>query len=30
VWFCEPIPIFATSGFAAVMDLNAEAEARAA
>jgi len=30
VWFCEPIPIFATSGFAAVMHLNAEAEARAA
>lgn len=30
VWFCEPIPIFATSGFAAVMNLNAEAEARAA
>jgi hypothetical protein len=30
VWFCEPIPIFATSGFAAVMNLEAEAAARAA
>ena len=30
VWFCEPIPIFATSGFAAVMNLGAEAAARAA
>ena len=29
VWFCEPIPIFATSGFAAVMNLNAEARAAA-
>ena len=30
VWFCEPIPIFATSGFAAVMDLGSEAAAKAA
>ncbi len=30
VWFCEPIPIFATSGFAAVMNLSAAAEAEAA
>jgi 2,3-dihydroxyphenylpropionate 1,2-dioxygenase len=30
VWFCEPIPIFATCGFAAVMDVDAMAEARAA
>lgn len=30
VWFCEPIPIFATCGFAAVMNLGAEAAARAA
>jgi 2,3-dihydroxyphenylpropionate 1,2-dioxygenase len=30
VWFCEPIPIFATCGFAAVMKLGAEAAARAA
>jgi 2,3-dihydroxyphenylpropionate 1,2-dioxygenase len=29
VWFCEPIPIFATSGFAAVMNLNTEARAAA-
>ena len=29
VLFCEPIPIFATSGFAAVMNLNAEAKAAA-
>lgn len=25
LWFCEPIPIFATSGFAAVMDVGSEA-----
>jgi aromatic ring-opening dioxygenase catalytic subunit (LigB family) len=30
VWFCEPIPIFATCGFAAVMNLDTEAAARAA
>jgi 2,3-dihydroxyphenylpropionate 1,2-dioxygenase len=30
VWFCEPIPIFATSGFAAVMNLESSAAARAA
>jgi len=24
VWFCEPIPIFATSGFAAVMDVGGD------
>jgi aromatic ring-opening dioxygenase catalytic subunit (LigB family) len=30
VWFCEPIPIFATCGFAAVMNLDAETVARAA
>ena len=30
VWFCEPIPIFATSGFAGVMDLGSEAAAKAA
>jgi 2,3-dihydroxyphenylpropionate 1,2-dioxygenase len=30
VWFCEPIPIFATSGFAAVMNLEEQAAARAA
>jgi 2,3-dihydroxyphenylpropionate 1,2-dioxygenase len=30
VWFCEPIPIFATSGFAAVMDLGTETAAKAA
>jgi aromatic ring-opening dioxygenase catalytic subunit (LigB family) len=30
VWFCEPIPIFATSGFAAVMDLEQESAAKAA
>ena len=30
LWFCEPIPIFATSGFVAVMDVGAAAEARAA
>ena len=29
VLFCEPIPIFATSGFASVMNLNAEAKAAA-
>ena len=29
VLFCEPIPIFATSGFAAVMNLNAEAKGAA-
>jgi aromatic ring-opening dioxygenase catalytic subunit (LigB family) len=30
IWFCEPIPIFATSGFAGVMDLGEAAAARAA
>jgi aromatic ring-opening dioxygenase catalytic subunit (LigB family) len=30
IWFCEPIPIFATSGFAGVMDLGQEAAAQAA
>ena len=30
VWFCEPIPIFATSGFAAVMNLEQESPAKAA
>jgi aromatic ring-opening dioxygenase catalytic subunit (LigB family) len=30
VWFCEPIPIFATCGFAAVMNLETNAAARAA
>jgi 2,3-dihydroxyphenylpropionate 1,2-dioxygenase len=30
VGFCEPIPIFATSGFAAVMDLSSAVEAQAA
>lgn len=30
VWFCEPIPIFATSGFVAVMDVGSAAEAQAA
>lgn len=30
VWFCEPIPIFATSGFVAVMDLDREQKAQAA
>lgn len=30
VWFCEPIPIFATCGFAAVMNLEADAAAKAA
>jgi 2,3-dihydroxyphenylpropionate 1,2-dioxygenase len=30
VWFCEPIPIFATSGFAAVMNLSSTAESKAA
>ena len=30
VWFCEPIPIFATSGFAAVMNLEAQTAAQAA
>jgi hypothetical protein len=30
VWFCEPIPIFATSGFVGVMNLQPEAAARAA
>ena len=29
VWFCEPIPIFATCGFAAVMNLEAEAAVKA-
>ena len=30
LWFCEPIPIFATSGFAAVMDHGEEPAAKAA
>jgi aromatic ring-opening dioxygenase catalytic subunit (LigB family) len=30
VWFCHPIPIFATSGFVAVMDVPSAAEAVAA
>ena len=30
VWFAEPIPIFATSGFAAVMHVDEQAAARAA
>ena len=30
VWFCEPIPIFATSGYAAVMNLGRELAAKAA
>jgi 2,3-dihydroxyphenylpropionate 1,2-dioxygenase len=30
IWFCEPIPIFATSGFAGVMNLGEAAAARAA
>ena len=30
VWFCEPIPIFATSGFAGVMNVQQEAAAKAA
>jgi 2,3-dihydroxyphenylpropionate 1,2-dioxygenase len=30
LWFCEPIPIFATSGFAAVMDVGAKKATRAA
>jgi len=30
LWFCEPIPIFATSGFAAVMETGAESAAGAA
>lgn len=30
VWFCEPIPIFATCGFAAVMNLETDAAAKAA
>jgi aromatic ring-opening dioxygenase catalytic subunit (LigB family) len=30
VWFCEPIPIFATSGFAAVMNLEEETVLKAA
>ena len=30
VWFCEPIPIFATSGFAGVMDVSEAAAAKAA
>ena len=30
VWFCEPIPIFATCGFAAVMNLETDAAAQAA
>lgn len=29
LWFCEPIPIFATSGFAAVMTLEAEVRTKA-
>jgi len=29
-WFCEPIPIFATSGFAGVMDVSETASAKAA
>ena len=29
-WFCEPIPIFATSGFAGVMDVSETASATAA
>ena len=30
IWFCEPIPIFATSGFAGVMDLGEATAAMAA
>jgi 2,3-dihydroxyphenylpropionate 1,2-dioxygenase len=30
VWFCEPIPIFATSGFAGVMDVGETTAAKAA
>jgi 2,3-dihydroxyphenylpropionate 1,2-dioxygenase len=30
VWFCEPIPIFATSGFAGVMDVGEATAAKAA
>ncbi|HEU4810376.1 MAG TPA: extradiol ring-cleavage dioxygenase [Sphingomicrobium sp.] len=30
IWFCEPIPIFATSGFAGVMDVGEAAAAKAA
>lgn len=30
IWFCEPIPIFATSGFVGVMDLRSPADAQAA
>ena len=30
IWFCEPIPIFATSGFAGVMDVSEAAAAKAA
>jgi 2,3-dihydroxyphenylpropionate 1,2-dioxygenase len=30
IWFCEPIPIFATSGFAGVMDLGRASVAKAA
>jgi 2,3-dihydroxyphenylpropionate 1,2-dioxygenase len=30
LWFCEPIPIFATSGFAAVMDVGRSEAAKAA
>lgn len=30
LWFCEPIPIFATSGFAGVMDVGPDETAKAA
>ena len=30
IWFCQPIPIFATSGFVGVMDVRSAAEAKAA
>ena len=30
IWFCEPIPIFATSGFAGVMDVGEASAAKAA
>jgi 2,3-dihydroxyphenylpropionate 1,2-dioxygenase len=30
IWFCEPIPIFATSGFAGVMNLSTVSAAKAA
>ena len=30
IWFCEPIPIFATSGFAGIMELDAASAAKAA